>query len=388
MRGKKKLLIGIGLVTIIVAFLFQSIRSGQNAIQVINDIIPGVTSFEKENSQYTVFAGYDEEKKIIGYGVITRAAGYAGPITVITGVKDDKIQKIKVLEQTETPWFFQRVISQGFLDVFKGKKIDEPFQINEDIDEIAGATITSQGITSAVRKGAHWIAENKMGVVIQKEKENLLKIEDFILVAIYCLVLTGITKRINKLRPLTLFLSFIFLGIWQSSPITFANITTILTGNAPAIFEKLNWHLLVSGTMLLTIIIGRNFYCNWMCPFGAIQEGFFRLAKFDYKQPYNLVRKAKLIIVPLVWFALVLGLLLNNPSISSYEPFSALFNLQANKAQWLLMPFVLFVGVFIYRFWCQFFCPVGLTLSLLSKTKGVIRQWYVIIKAKATFLSQ
>lgn len=72
----------------------------------------------------------------------------------------------------------------------------------------------------------------------------------------------------------------------------------------------------------------------------------------------------------LVFVALLVAFLFQNPSISSYEPFAALFNLEASGIQLLLVAAVLGAAIFFRKLWCVGFCPVGGFLDLLVRYRN------------------
>ncbi|MCO1601192.1 4Fe-4S binding protein [Desulfosporosinus nitroreducens] len=71
------------------------------------------------------------------------------------------------------------------------------------------------------------------------------------------------------------------------------------------------------------------------------------------------------------------GALFNNPGVASYEPFSVFFDGDGNTAQWIIMGLILLLSMFILRFWCRCFCPIGAFLDFLAlckrKSKKLLR---------------
>ncbi len=350
--------------------IYQKSKGDEDVLKYIKNLFPEASSFIKKKEKFIIYDTYDENQRKIGYAVEATSAGYAGPIKVLVGVSNDgHILGVKVLEQVETPWFFQKVLAENFLGRFKGLSLSSPISLKNDIDAVSGATYTAEGIVRSVRKGSHWLGENRFDLEIKEEPGEILGPEEYLLILLYGMIFFSLWKKIHKLRFVTLTVSVVFLGFWKNSPISFANIATLLTGNSPSYFERPFWYLLVVGSILMTLFFGKNLYCYYLCPFGAIQEALYKIGEMNYRPCKKTYNKFKNIRIILAWTAFVVSLFLINPSISSYEPFSALFKLQGNQAQWILMPFVLFIGIFINRFWCHFFCPVGLVMDLTAKIK-------------------
>lgn len=375
-----KIIKSLALLALILLIARQNMGRQPDILDRLNQVLPGTTTYEKAAGKHIVYKAYREsgsDKEFLGYGAVAGASGYAGPITVLVGISPEaKITDTVVIENFETPLFWQKVMAHNYLGVFKGMPVTAPIIPEEDIDIVTGATYSTVGIANAVRKAAHWTGESEWGIEAAAEGQTVFTAKVFGLLALYLLVFLAIWRKIPKLRVVTLGLSVIFLGFWQKYPLTFANFTTLFSGNIPSFYENAFWHLLVVGVLLGVLLTGKNFYCSHICPFGAVQEGTHKLAGFNVQPPPEQVRKARQLRLPLAWIAFMVALLFHNHSIASFEPFSALFQLQGNQGQWFLMPLVLFVGIFVYRFWCRFFCPVGAVLDLTASIKRrVLKIW-------------
>lgn len=376
----QKMISPIAFLVLIITIAYQNYSPQQDILNNLKKVLPETATYEKIAGRQIVYKAYKsggDKKELLGYGAVASAAGYSGPVTVMVGIDPNgEILETTILENFETPLFMQKVIANDYLRRFKGKPVSGRFSLNVDIDRISGATYSSQGIAGAVRKAAHWVGESELGIKVTEQNPPLITLSEITLIGLYVLTFLSIRQRSSQLRVLTLALSFGFLGLWEKYPISFVNFTTLFSGNSPSPYENLFWFLLVVGVLGSTLFSGRNFYCYYMCPFGAVQEGLHKIGGFKFEACPKQIARAKKIRLPLAWTAFMIALLFHNHSIASYEPFSALFQLQANKGQWLLMPLVLFIGVFIYRFWCRFFCPVGAALDLTAALKRkVVRIW-------------
>jgi len=65
----------------------------------------------------------------------------------------DQILNVKILNHAETPGLGSRIEEEGFRSQFAGKTVQDPIAINQDIDIISGATISSRAVADAVRSG-------------------------------------------------------------------------------------------------------------------------------------------------------------------------------------------------------------------------------------------
>ena len=181
-----------------------------------------------------------------------------------------------------------------------------------------------------------------------------------------------------KARHLTLLAGFVIIGLWQKSPISLSNIAAVLAGNAAPPASAPFWEILLAGALMYILALGKNLYCHWLCPMGAIAEGCAKAGEMGAlsgaAKSRHLERYKKLRLI-LAWLSLTLGFALLSPGLASFEIFAPLFALSGNSAQWAMLPFFLFAGVFIKRFWCRFFCPVGAILDFLASVRGKAARW-------------
>jgi len=102
---------------------------------------------EFETVQDNCFAAY-RDGTLAGYVIETGAQGYGGPIKIAVALDPEgSIRQLQILAaDSETPGLGQKIKEEGFLRQFAGK---QSVSLNE-IDAVAGATISSSGVMSAV----------------------------------------------------------------------------------------------------------------------------------------------------------------------------------------------------------------------------------------------
>ena len=88
---------------------------------------------------------------IIGFGITDDVRGKEQPITYITLIKPDgTIADIEVLAYRES--YGGEVQYESFRKQFRGKRASSDIRLGRDIQNIAGATISSRAITVGARK--------------------------------------------------------------------------------------------------------------------------------------------------------------------------------------------------------------------------------------------
>lgn len=370
----QKLMIIIACLLVVLTVGYQRLAAQENILHVLQQGKEGIAAFEKLDGKYPSYQIFDKNSGSLGYAVIAHASGYGGEISVLTILNEQGVIKnIEVLENVETPLYFAKAINNGFLEELKGKKLTELAAQQEEIDGISGATMTSEAILSSVIKGGAQVGTAQLGLPVQYAEKFEIKWQDGVVVLLLIVALLASTFRWNKLRPWIMIVSIIVFGFWLNLSLSLANFTGLLAGNFPSILERPIWYLLVPGVLVTTLILGRNFYCTWLCPFGAVQEGTYKaLNLVSYTPNSSLIRRFASWRWTFVWIAVIAALLFNNASMAGYEPFSVFFDASGNIGQWVIMVLVLLLSISVMRIWCRCFCPVGTILDFLARLK---RHW-------------
>lgn len=102
-------------------------------------------------AQYNFFIGHAQDGKITGYAVIMNEIGKEEPITFIVGVSPEgKVGEVAVMEYRESRG--SEVHEKRFTQQFKGKKNTDSIQVNRDIINYTGATLSSHAMARGVKK--------------------------------------------------------------------------------------------------------------------------------------------------------------------------------------------------------------------------------------------
>jgi len=207
----------------------------------------------------------------------------------------------------------------------------------------------------------------------QNQIGNYLPLIIFCLLFFIAILLFFIKDRRNFLfRNLILLFSLIYFGFILKNAFCPIRTFQFLFIDGSKIAMSLISFLFFLLPIVLVLLIKSNVYCNWLCPLGAFQEFIFQAKKpikckhlskdFLPKGKWRVQLKYYILII--IIFAV---LILRKPILCGIDPFGALFGRFIAPASLVFLIVLIVLSVFIYRPWCQFFCPYGALLSLLSK---------------------
>ena len=367
----------LAVLSLVVAYFIGFSLREKNELVNLQKHYPAGTSFKKLSTKPFLFeVVHSSQKTNHRYVAIEKTHGYGGPVTVGTEVdQTGVVQRVLVIDHKETPAFIKKIQEHQFFEQFSGKDVTAPLKLGQDIDSVTGATVSSRAFSKTVRLGSHAIGTRILNLPIKEEKLRWrLGFKEGVLLILYALVFLGVGKKIGKLRYITLAAGCVFLGFYFNSAISLSNIAVIFLGYFPPLSEKLFWYLLVIGSLFIILLYGKNLYCYWLCPFGAIQELTAKIGGINIQLSKKTLKYAQYISYTLTWAALMIIFMTANSSLGSYEPFATLFGLEGFGVQWYILPAVILGSFVLNRFWCRFFCPVGVVLRLTTKARLKVKR--------------
>jgi len=121
-----------------------------------NDLMQDRRTITMDEQEYVVFEG-KKEGKTWAIAFEGKGTGFGGDIGIMVGfdLEKDILTGIGILTHQETPGLGARISETMFRDNFKNKSITAVFKVKKDngeVDAVSGATYSSRGVCSAVRK--------------------------------------------------------------------------------------------------------------------------------------------------------------------------------------------------------------------------------------------
>lgn len=325
-------------------------------------------SFEKTGEE-CVYDVLDASKKLLGRVVYakpdgTTVGGFGGNLRVVTGISPDgKIVGTELGENYESYGFIERVRGTGFFEKWNGKSVAEAAEA--EVDTVSGATMSTRAIKSMVALNFSKYGGGEFQKDPAETEPLWLEIIVFLLLA-YSLFAFFFPQKTAKFRIFHLIALALVLGFTGGYALSFESFKNWLTTGNIALVPA----VILCCALILPIVSGRNFYCTFLCPFGAMQElpGKIPLPKKSFPPKFMKgVTVFKTILLVLIYAAMVSGLFTD---LTVFEPFSAFKFEAAALPSLIIAALFLIISLFVNRPWCRFLCPTGTLLSMSAKKNG------------------
>ncbi|MGS0681977.1 FMN-binding protein [Shewanella sp. 125m-7] len=304
--------------------------------------------------------------------VVGQAQGYGGPLVVATAIVETdsgvRTQYVRLIAHKETPPYVERLVKKQFFRQLGNSSVTDDFLLTQDVDGYSGATVTARAVSQAIRGSVHVMATDKFGMEPTWTAEPWVfgwdEIGMLLLVSITLIIsLKTKHKIINALKLILPIASLIFVGFYTNASLSVGSFAGLFLGYLPGLKQHPIWWILMGTIFLGIILMGRNLYCNKLCPYAAVQSLLHSITGLNMKVPKWLNKYGRSLILTMIWASFILIFLSGHPALGTYEPFSMMFALEGVGLQWYILPLSLFGACFIPDFWCRYFCPVGLIIN-------------------------
>lgn len=134
--------------------------------KAMKTVLPNADTFESEEIGADTIASFStglQGSDVVGYAVEVTSIGYGGPISILVGVNTDgTVSGVDILSNKETPGLGANADKDEFKNQYKDKTgeftvVKTGSQNENDIDAMAGATITSEAVNFGINTALEYI---------------------------------------------------------------------------------------------------------------------------------------------------------------------------------------------------------------------------------------
>lgn len=330
-------------------------------------IFPATADFVK-NSDGSLSVR-DDKQAVLGYVLASddyeiHAHGYAGKVPLLVALNLQKeIVAIHLLTNNESPEFIEHLQKKHLFDNWNGQMADSTL-LSKKVDAVSGATFSSKAIIGNVKGTlAAYLEINQSKLSI-----NWLAITRMVLTAVLLLLSCLMTIK-NKFKGWYWYVQLgvlVVFGFWFHQMLSLSLLNGwLIRGFAFQNNKEMIAILLVA--IGLSVMGHRNYYCNYLCPMGALQRLVAKVSPFK-KRNLRLrisVLDLRTLYFSFIWSALLLGFSL---PVSTMEPFMSFSFSVASTLMLIAGGLILVLSLFFNRPWCQV-CPTGCFLNTVPSIK-------------------
>jgi len=383
LRGLDKFLLISGAFLIVANLAVRNLHRGEGGreLEFLKAVFPQAERFLPQTEplpHYQALARNWQtgDAQLVGYcfdtaEIVPQVRGYGGLIHILVGLDlSGHLVGVEIGEHAETPFFVEGFQESWFTEQFVGKGVEDILVMGQDLDGLSGATISSRAVARGIREGLA-IAMPALLRTTQAQREGVSVVhrwwlEGGALLALMSLSLAAFWRRKRGLRVVSLILSLGIVGFYLNGSLSVVHLVNIINLRFPPFPVHAPWYLLLFFGVVTALMVGR-IYCGWLCPFGALQEFLKKLVPYRLRLSPALHRTASRLRTLLLWLVICLVILSGSQEVLRYEPFAMAFSLRGTHLMWASLILILAASVVIDRFWCRYFCVVGMALHLLGK---------------------
>lgn len=349
-------------------FLFQKDKSEVNVdLKNIQEIYPTASSFTLNRQD--AFDVYGSNGNKIGTTLLSShysaEYGYGGIVPLLIGLGDDlTITKIALLPNNETSDYIEAIYEDAFIGKWQGVSLEDAMLLQVDI--VSGATHTSKAVIAGVRHTASALLQSDASLITETSLWTTIKDVLFLNFLALSVVMAYIKGK-AKYRTIYMFLVLLIMGLILNKALS----AQLLHGWLLDGFSwRANWQSSVAFLLAISIsFIGKyKFYCNYLCPMGALQELTNKFTPFKKRK---LPTRFKGITAREIYLTLIAGALLLGftPELSYLEPFTFFSFRIVGIGLIIFGLMVIILSLFFSKPWCSV-CPTGCLLDTISYQKA------------------
>lgn len=127
---------------------------------------------DKETGLLEAYRAVDDQDNTIAWVFVASTRGYGGQVPVMLAISpDQEISGIKVLKNEETPGLGKKVADAFFITQYLNQAVDKGFVLTSPadgqvvVDSVAGATVSSRAVNTAIGIAVDYFRQNIAEVI-------------------------------------------------------------------------------------------------------------------------------------------------------------------------------------------------------------------------------
>jgi len=321
--------------------------------------------------QVDYFKLHDSDAKPAGYIFSTaqlapEVRGFGGRFNL--AVRTDasgKLVNFHIVKSNETPSYLK--LLTDWHSLLNGRPLFEhgPFA---GVAAVTGATVSCDAILQALQTSGQRFAAEVLGTGLAAAKKTPAMPDRRTMYLLGTCVLALVVSFYGGFwgRLAILVMTVVVGGIVLNTQYSTEQAMNLLSGQLPS-FALSGVFLLAVGVPILVVIFG-NYYCGYICPFGAVQElaGYILPQRFRPPIPKDTMHWARFIKYIVLFVLVCMFFAFRNHAALTSDPLIEAFSGALPKLLLSTAGIALIGSVVFVRFWCRYLCPAGAFLALLN----------------------
>jgi len=280
---------------------------------------------------------------------------------------DGKLTNFHIVRSNETPSYLK--LLTDWYSLLAGRQIFEPDPF-AGVAAVTGATVSCDAILQALQTSGQRFAAEVLGTgpgLTAAQKPPLMPDRQSMYLLGTCILALVVSFYGGFWGRLAiLVMTLVVGGIVLNTQYSTAQVVNLLSDPLPS-FALSGVFLLSVGMPLLVALFG-NYYCGYICPFGAAQEllGYILPDKFKPSLDKDTMRWARFIKYIVLFVMVCMFFAFRNNAALTSDPLIEVFSHALGKLLPATAAIALIASILFVRFWCRYLCPAGAFLSLFN----------------------
>lgn len=300
--------------------------------------------------------------------------GFAGPVPLEIYVYGDRIVTVRALPNNETPSYFEH--ASTILSAWNQLKLDSA--LSRHVDAVSGATYSSRAIIDNVHTGvSSYMATHQASVpaATQKAQNKNATADTPLTAAMIAAIITVAAAAIlpmrvhsRRYRIIQQLLNVSVLGFWAGTMLSYTLLLRMIS--VGLVMSAAIVPLMMLVTAVIYPLAGHpGHYCNWICPYGSLQELAGHIVKFKLHITHRTAR-ALSIARTILWVVLMLLMVANVwMGWLGYEIFTAFAVNTAPTIILVVAAVFVALSAITPRPFCRWICPMGSLLHRIDNPR-------------------